>query len=248
MSDNVSNNAEPITVSAQDGKPGQAIGTEGGYVVPAGCEPLPKVDGKVDWKAAGWMVREWDDEGNVLQVERHHKTYTGFVWLQAIDAEAAMKYLGSGRFLAAFNGNGSKVKQQEVGRNYLIHLAEEREKGKNTKNPLVTHGPDGRLTETYREILLQKIWASLAGIQLEKRASGPRIVEKIVEVKVVSLPSGETFQVDKTDDTAPEMQLFSAWADALMGEPFEMDPDDAMAKSKKLLDAGKFHEMLGLEK
>lgn len=245
MSEN--NNAQPISTSDAEPKPGQPEGTGGDYVTVEGCEPLPRTaDGKsVDWEAAGWEVMVYDDDGNVLKVADSDGTYVGFVWLRATDPEKVVRYLGKGRLLAAFNGNGSKVMQQATGRAYLSWL-------KSQKSPtgarLDTHETSGVLKPFYREVLLQKLWARLAGIQLEKRQGGPRVVEKIVEVKVVSLPDGTQFKADTSSEEPLTSQLRSAWIEALMREDEDLDPMDAVAKGERLYQKGRFHELLGLEK
>jgi hypothetical protein len=130
------------------------------------------------------------------------------------------------------------VKQQATSRSYAKWLHD---------NKVDAWEKDSKLLKpTYERILLQKIWASLAGIQLEpKRGGGPRVIEK--KIAVVSLPDGNKFQVDSSDEAEPVMQLFSAYVDALTREPFEMDIDDAMERTKKLLDSGKLAKMLEVE-
>lgn len=234
------NSAEPITTSTQDPKPGQPVGTEGRFVTVEGAEPLPlNADGTVDWSTAGFEVVRRDSEGNPEQVQIKDKTHAVYVWLRVAKIAEAMKYLGEPRMLAALNGNGAKVKQQATARSYAEALKEGRVDAWDKESKL--------LRPTYETIMLQKLWASLAGIQLEKRQGGVRTVE--VRVLVVTLPNGAKFEVDKTDtETEPVMQLFSAYVDALTQEPLEMDIDDAMDRGQKMLEKGKLHEMLGLEK
>jgi hypothetical protein len=240
MSDNT-NVAEPITTSVHEPKAGVAEGTDGTFVVPEGCKPLPrKADGDVDWAAAGFEVWTHEPDGAVMEVERNKKAYVGAVFLRVADWTKPVPYIGGERLLAGLNGNGFKVMAQDVNRAYLVWLTEQ-------KAP--AWEADKTLKPEYRNILLQKIWRRYAGIAAEKRPGTPRVVERIVEVRVVSLPDGTKFEPDTGHDAEPLVtQLVSAWIDASMRDDEDADPGDIVAKAQKKLTRGDFHAMLGIQK
>jgi hypothetical protein len=203
-------------------------------------EPLPMVDGtrRVDWEAAGFEVLTRDPkDGSALTVAEKGKTFKGALILRVADIDKVRKYMPDECILGALDGSSFRVKQQAVCRAYLGSLTEKRAPAWDT---------NGQLVEPYRETMITRIWNSLNGIKMEREQT-TRIVEKIVEVRVVVLPNGSEWKVDPKDETAPEMQLFSAWTDALMEDDEDMDPDDAFNSAKRKLDKGVFHKMLGIE-
>lgn len=234
------NNAAPITSSTQDPQPGQPIGTEGKWVVVPECKPvLMGEDHEPKWAEMGAEIRTHNADGDVEAVLIKDVGKRSMPYIHVNDAPTFAEYLGWARMLVCYNGNGSKVKQQSVARAYGAWLVQ-------NKVDAWEKDGDKLLKPTYVRIYLQKVWASLAGIELEPRKFGPRVVE--VEVRVVTLPDGSTFKVDKSDEAEPVMQLFSAYVDALTREPLEMDIDDAMEKAKKMLDSGKLAQMLEAKK